>query len=437
MKIGIIGGGAAGLAAAWDCTNAGHETHVFEAGETVGGLAAGFKDDSWDWYVEKFYHHWFTTDNHLLGLAAEAGLRDKVFFPRPKTSYWMDGEPVRSEMGLSALQLPLSLPATLRMVAAGGFLKFLVPQGQWLEQFTADAWLSTYMGEEAHGKFFRPLLIGKFADQYDKVNMAWMWARIKTRSIKLGTYEGGFQQFLEDLETALLAKGALVHLSAPVDAVELDDDLKPVLTVKGEKIVFDKVISTTSPRLMLKLTPRLNDTHYGDQMAELHSIGAVVVVYALKNQLLTDGTYWLNLPAASPDKGASQFPYLALVEHTNYLKPEDFGGDHIVYAGDYVPPTHDYFKLKETQLADLFSRTFDTFNPNFKPDWIRKTWVFRAPYAQPVPFVYQSERIPPLETPLPGVYWASMSQVYPWDRGTNFAVEIGRRVARLALEMDD
>ncbi len=26
-----------------------------------------------------------------------------------------------------------------------------------------------------------------------------------------------------------------------------------------------------------------------------------------------------------------------------------------------------------------------------------------------------------------------MSQVYPWDRGTNFAVEIGRRAARLML----
>ncbi|MEP7292151.1 MAG: oxidoreductase, partial [Chloroflexota bacterium] len=80
-----------------------------------------------------------------------------------------------------------------------------------------------------------------------------------------------------------------------------------------------------------------------------------------------------------------------------------------------------------------FTEVLPTFNRDFKPDWIRKTWVFRAPYAQPIPYLNQSERIPAIETPLPGVFWASMSQVYPWDRGTNYAVEIGRRAAGLMM----
>jgi protoporphyrinogen oxidase len=149
--------------------------------------------------------------------------------------------------------------------------------------------------------------------------------------------------------------------------------------------------------------------------------------------LLTDGTYWLNLPADSPDKSKSRFPFLALVEHTNWLPREHYNGDVLIYCGDYVPPEHEYFQMSEDALAERFAKVLPTFNADFSPDWIRKQWVFRAPYAQPVPGVNHSQNIPPLTTPLPGVFWASMSQVYPYDRGTNFAVEIGRRVAKLAL----
>jgi hypothetical protein len=70
-------------------------------------------------------------------------------------------------------------------------------------------------------------------------------------------------------------------------------------------------------------------------------------------------------------------------------------------------------------------------NPNFKPDWVRKSWLFRTHYAQPVPLLNHSKNIPAIQTPIPGLYFASMSQVYPWDRGTNYAVEIGRRAAKI------
>jgi protoporphyrinogen oxidase len=157
------------------------------------------------------------------------------------------------------------------------------------------------------------------------------------------------------------------------------------------------------------------------------------VVVALKHQLLTDGSYWVNLPAVSAESKKNKFPYLALVEHTNLFDRENYGGDHLIYMGDYVPTGHEYFRMTEDQLAERFIETLPTFNPSFNRDWIRKVWVFRAPYAQPVPFLNHSERIPALSTPLPGVYWASMSQVYPWDRGTNFAIEIGRRVAAMMM----
>jgi len=432
LKMGIIGAGAAGMAAAWDLARAGHDVELFEAENTVGGLAAGFRDAGWEWTLEKFYHHWFESDKEIFRLLDEMGTRDKVLFPRPKTSYWIDGKILRSEMNGSALFLPISFPAIIRMGLAGVYLKFLTKDWKSLEKVTADAWMKNYMGEEAYGKFFRPLLIGKFSDRYQDVNMAWMWARIYTRSLRLGIYQGGFQAFLDDLAKAITEKGAVIHLNTPVEGIGSQDG-KPTLTVNGETKVFDRVISTGSPALMLKLAPELRDTPYGKQMADLKSIGAICVVLALKQSVLTDGTYWLNLPATSADKRASQFPFLALVEHTNFMDKAHYGGDVLVYCGDYIPADHEYFQLSDDELVERFLPALSKVNPQFKPDWIRKSWAWRAPYAQPVPGVNHSLKIPPLKTPLSGVYWASMSQVYPWDRGTNYAVEIGREVAKEAV----
>jgi len=73
-------------------------------------------------------------------------------------------------------------------------------------------------------------------------------------------------------------------------------------------------------------------------------------------------------------------------------------------------------------------------NPAFEPSWVRKSWLFRQREAQPFPSLNHSQAIPALRTPCPGLYLASMSQVYPWDRGTNYAVELGHDVARLAVQ---
>jgi protoporphyrinogen oxidase len=156
-------------------------------------------------------------------------------------------------------------------------------------------------------------------------------------------------------------------------------------------------------------------------------MGAVVMTLSLKHQLSEQGYYWYNLPKSAG------FPFLALVEHTNFLSPEHFGGDHIVYCGDYLESGHEYFQLSKDELLQRFLPALARINPGFEPGWINNSWLYRTSYAQPVPLLNHSRNIPSIQTPIPGLYFASMSQVYPWDRGTNFAVEIGRRAARLML----
>jgi protoporphyrinogen oxidase len=174
--------------------------------------------------------------------------------------------------------------------------------------------------------------------------------------------------------------------------------------------------------MMTRLSPELPE-NYLENLRQLKSLGSVVMVFSLKHQLSRQGYYWYNIPKSAG------FPFLSLVEHTNFLSPDYFGGDHIVYVGDYLPQEHEYFNLSKEALQARFLPHLKKINPDFSPEWVNKTWMFRTGYAQPVPFINHSANLPGIRTPIPGLYYASMSQVYPWDRGTNYAVEIGRRAA--------
>jgi protoporphyrinogen oxidase len=294
-----------------------------------------------------------------------------------------------------------------------------------LEKVTVDAWMRKWAGDRVYELMWEPLMIGKFGERYAKqVNMAWMWARLKARTTRLGTYQGGFQAFADQLAGYLQDQGVEIRLNHPIDRISKAEMGGLKLDAPQGAVHFDQVLATTSPALLARLAPEM-PPDYLRGLLQLKSMGAVVLILSLKHQLSEQGYYWFNLPKSAG------FPFLALVEHTNYVPAEHFGGEHIVYIGDYLEPGHEYFQLSKGELLERYLPSLPSFNPAFSPDWILDTWLFRTEYAQPVPLVDHSHNIPAIQTPIPGLYFASMSQVYPWDRGTNFAVEIGRRAAKL------
>lgn len=425
MKIAIIGAGFGGMAAAYDLRKAGHEVTIFESADYAGGLASGFKEPHWDWSVEKFYHHWFQSDSSMLGLIEELGWMDKVIFPRPYTVMLYKDKFYPFDSIVNALLFP-GLGFGLDKIRFGFVGLFLRITNDWraLEKVTADSWMMKWAGKQIYEQMWKPLLVGKFGPFYRDVNMAWMWARIKARTTRLGTFEGGFQRFSDLFAQKLRGMGVEIRLGAGVRSIKQNQATGSLnVDVKS----FDKVLVTVSPNLMAKMCPSLPE-NYLKGLLELKSMGAVVMVLSLEHQLSKDGYYWFNLPKEAG------FPMLALVEHTNFVSKDRFGGDHIVYAGDYLELGHEYFSMSNEELLEKFLPAFKRINPQFSRDWVKKIWVNKTNYAQPVPLVNHSRNIPAIQTPIDGLYFASMSQVYPWDRGTNFAVEIGRRAARIMLE---
>ena len=428
MKIAIIGAGYGGMAAAYDLKKAGHDVTIFESADYVGGLASGFKEPHWNWSVEKFYHHWFQSDSEMLGLIRELGWEDKVRFPRPQTvmlykNKWYPFDSIFKMALFPGLGWGIN---KIRFGFVGLFLR-LTNNWRALEKVTADAWMMKWAGKTVYEQMWKPLLIGKFGPYYKDVNMAWMWARIKARTTRLGTFEGGFQKFADLFAEKLRESGVGIRFGVKVDSIKQEQAGMSVRSV-GESESFDKVLVTTSPNLMARFCPDLPEK-YLKGLLGLKSMGAVVMTLALKQPLSKDGYYWFNVPK---DEG---YPFLALVEHTNFVPKENFGGDHIVYAGDYLELGHEYFSMNDDELLERFIPAFQKFNPEFSREWVRKIWVSKTNYAQPVPLVNHSKNVPAIQTPIEGLFFASMSQVYPWDRGTNFAVEIGRRAARMMLKV--
>lgn len=422
MKIAIVGAGIAGLSAAYDLARDGHDVTIFESDQVAGGLAAGFRDPSWDWPLERFYHHIFETDAAIIRLTEEIGFRSQLFFRSAVTAQWWQNQPYALDGVLPVLRFPgIPFVDRVRFGVSIAYLKYATNNWRGLERATAARWTRRWMGEPAYRTLIRPLLEGKFGPHADEVNMAWLWSRFKARSFKLGYYQGGFQGFVDALQRAVEAKGAQVRLSTPANAArQLEDGRWELITpgVPGE--TFDRLLVTGAPQLLAKLAPQLPSSYTG-QLAKLRSMGAVVLTLALRQKLL-DQVYWLMPPK-------SEFPFLALVEHTNFISSEHYGGDHLVYCGDYLEPEHEFFRLSEDELLERFLPFLKRVNPQFQRSWVRAHWLHREPYAQPIVPVGHSQNIPPITTPLRGLYWASMSQVYPWDRGTNFAVELGRRAA--------
>jgi len=424
--IAIIGAGVGGMAAAFDLVRAGHQVTIFEASDQAGGLATGFKEPHWDWSVEKFYHHWFASDQHMLGLIDELGWRDRVIFPRPYTVMYHEGRFYPFDSIFAAILFP-GLGWGINKIRFGLVGLYLRLTNNWraLESETVDAWMRKWAGDKVFELMWEPLLIGKFSERYARqVNMAWMWARLKARTTRLGTFQGGFQAFNDLFAARLQELGVRIEFSMPVQSITPASGKKVQLTTAQGAQIFDQCLVTTSPALLARMAPELPQD-YLHGLLELKSMGAVVMVLALKQRLSDKGYYWYNIPKSAG------CPFLAVGEHTNFLSPDYFGGDHIVYVGDYLNTDHQYFKMTDAELLETYTSALPRINPAFTKDWVRKSWLFRTNYAQPVPLVNHSKNIPAIQTPLPGLFFASMSQVYPWDRGTNFAVEIGRKAARL------
>ena len=401
MRIAIIGGGITGLVAAYELGKCGHNVTLYEKERILGGLACGFRRVGWAWHIEGAYHHLFTNDTAILKLLRELSVTTIV--KRPITATLWRDRMYQLDSPFHLMRFPgLSFVAKIRTGAELAFLK-LFPFWRILEGFTAEQLLTSIGGKNAWKTIWEPLLYGKFGNLAPTVSAAWFWARIVKRTPKLIYIKGGFHSFVSALEIGITKHGGKIITGKTLTSLP-----------KG----FDRTLLTIPSPSAQKLVPHLVVPHVPHLFAQTLILETDIPI--LKN------VYWLNVTDRS-------FPFLAAVAHTNFIDPAHYGGRHLTYFGNYLPQDHPYLSMTKEQL-------FNTFLPfiqriTHKSSFIlHKSYLFTGPFAQPVHQRHYSKKIPPIKTPIAGIYMANMDYIVPWDRGTNYAVELGLRAARILHE---
>ncbi len=435
MKVGIIGGGVLGMAAAERLLEAGHQVEVFEARDELGGQVVTFPIGGE--LIECFYHHIFTSDTVVADLIQRLGKGDQLTWRESKGGLLRGKRLWKFVTPLDLLKFG-AVPLVDR-VRLGFWAWYLRRQKEWrkYESMRAKDWILKRVGRKGYEAVWGPLLRAKFAERADEVGMVWFWGKIYLRFAsrpkglfakeKLGYLLGSFHEYLGPWTEQLRARGAQLHVSTPVQRIEVTDGRVTGVTVGGSDprtVTCDAVLATVPSRFLPRLTPPMPDD-YVQRLSSISYQWATCMVLALDRQL--SPFYWLTV--CDPD-----VPFVAVVEQTNLIEPERYGGNHVVYLSNYVSEGSPILSKSVDEVFEEYVTHLKTINPAFDRSWVREKWLFKDPAGQPVIVANYESLMPAHETPFDGLYLANTSQIYPEDRGQNYSIRLGYRVADLMLQ---
>lgn len=422
----IVGGGFTGLAAAWELVAKGLKVLILEQDPATGGLAASF--DVGGAPLEKFYHHWFRSDVHALDLAAELGCSNKLLFRDTTTGIFFTNGLFRLSKPIDLLRFtPLPLIDRLRL----GVLSLrarAVKDWRELEGRTAKDWLLEVGGRRVYETIWEPLLKGKFGPYADDVGAVWIWNKLKLRGgsrnskggEQLVYFRGGFSGLCDEWTKQLVARGCVIRTGVSVKTLRAEGG--GVVAVSTQETFRAKTALITTP---LPIAAAMLDAAaprpYIESLQAIRYLANVCLVLELDRSL--SDTYWINVNDPS-------FPYVGVIEHTNFEPQSTYGGRHIVYLSKYLPETQALYRMTPQEILAFSIPHLQRMFPAFKADWVKASHSWHARYAQPVVTPGYAERIPAFATPVAGVFLASMAQIYPEDRGTSYAIREGRQAGK-------
>ena len=453
MRVAVLGAGVCGLVAAHRLGEAGHACDVYERWPGLGGQAATL-DVGDGPLLERYYHHLFTSDVHIAELYRELGMPDELEWRSSSVAFFAQGRlwPFVTPGDLLRFG-PLPPLARVRMGAAALAIQRFATDREPYEHVTARDWIERRMGRAAWAQVWGPLLRGKFGERAEDIAMVWLWGKLRgrrqikgdeAREEKLGYPRRSWEPLFAALRERIEARGGRVLIDRPAARVARDGDgftVTPAVEgsfrrghdpagfqVAGPPERYDAVLATVPNDVFERLLDPALAAEVGEEyLGRTRSIeyfAALCLLLELDRRF--SPYYWTNV-------ADRELPFVGLIEHTNFVPPERYGGRRFLYVANYLPHGHPLLELDADALLGQYLSGLRRVNPDFSPDWVRARWLFREPAAQPIVTVGYVDRIPPLRTPAAGLWLANTTQVYPEDRGTNYAVRLGEDAAAALL----
>ena len=432
-SIAIIGGGFTGIIAAKELTKLGFKVTIFEANNQLGGLASGCHILGNP--IEKSPHVVLKNDEYLFKLLEELKIKHKLNFFKSSISTYYDNKlyPMMNPIDLLKFS-PLKFHNRIK---AGLIVLYLQKVKNWkkLSSDTALSWLYKYAGDQVTKVMWEPLLKGKFGNYFDKVTMEFLWGRIKSRvdcrdaksnSEILCYLEGGWEvlikKILQYLEKSNLCK---INLNSIVSKIENDENEDKVkLTVNEQIFFFDSVLLTVPSNVASRLLDgkSLKLKTFLSNLEKIKYLDAAVMLFATKKPV--SKYFWHNI-------NIDNSPFVVLQTITNLIGNKNFNNNHVHYIVDYISRDHKYMKCTDQELISIWTNALQKLFPNFDSKSIIESKVLRVKNAQHIVDMGYEEKIPSYKTPLKNVYLCNFSQLYPMDRGINYSIRDGYKMAKL------
>ena len=233
-------------------------------------------------------------------------------------------------------------------------------------------------------------------------------------------FKGGFVSLADALAVKIRELGGVISLNSPVSSIRKVDKNWLVETPNGT-VTSQRVICTTALPLIADMIKSWASQSYLDELNRIQYIGNTCLVLELDRPL--SKTYWLNVNEPS-------FPFVGVIEHTNFERPETYGGRHIVYLSKYLPHTDALYAMDADEFLAYAMPYMQKMFPTMERSWVLAHHLWRARWSQPVVEKHYGSLIPSEDGPVAGFHICSMAQIYPEDRGTNYAIREGRKIGK-------
>ncbi|HVH35432.1 MAG TPA: NAD(P)/FAD-dependent oxidoreductase [Tahibacter sp.] len=425
-RYAVIGSGPMGLMTAMELLKAGHEVDVYERDDRIGGMSAAFDFDGLQ--IERYYHFVCKTDDPLFELMAELGIADTLKWTDTKMGFYCQGRLYKwgtpfALLGFDKLGWIDKFRYALHVMRTKS-----IKDWRALDRVGVTDWLKRNLGGRAYDVLWERLFHLKFYEYKDQLSAAWLGTRIKRVALSrrnlfqesLGYIEGGSETLLRKMQEFVLARGGRIHLSAPIERVNATAGKVESITVRGETIPFDGVVSTAPIQHVPRLVPDLPES-FAARIRALHNIPVVCVILKLKQPLSEN--FWMNIC----DDGI-EIP--GVIEYSN-LNPN--AGPAVVYAPFYMPKTHPKYARDDAAFIEEVLGYLPKLNPAFSRDWVLASHCHRYDYAQAVCPPGYYAMLPPMQTPIAGFCMADTAYYYPEDRSICESVKVAKTLARVAL----
>ena len=422
----VLGGGITGLVLAHLLSEAGCKVTLIESAKRPGGLVSTFNTAGDP--LEHYYHHFFTHDAEIHWLLDNLGLSKSLVYRRTRMGFFRHGRIFDFTTALDLMRFtPLASIDKLRFALSSLYLS---RRKSWraYEGIAALEWFYRFAGREVTETIWKPMLEVKFGSHAPQVPLAWMVGRLgqRMRSRRsgrelLGYVCGSLQLLLDGLETRLQAKGVSIQCAREVKSLQLRDGaLTGISFQDGETLPGSEVISTLPSPALAALLPE-ECGKYRSELCRVEYFGAICLVLRMRRPL--SHIYWLNVA----DPG---FPFGGVIEHTNFIPPGRYGGEHIAYLSRYFEKGHALAGECPQKIAAEWIGKLALISPGFSEEHLIGWNLFRTAAAATVCPLNFSKSVHSFFSPLKGLYLVNMAHIYPDERSVNNSI----RIAAQALD---